>query len=72
MFALQYSGKEGLATVVDTFNVYGFRSLALFNSYVACVLDAKTKSVVACIFMDDWKINCCNGIAVWSCVVLGQ
>ena len=43
MFALQRGGKEGSATIADAFDVCGFGLLAVFNGYVARVLDAKAK-----------------------------
>ena len=43
MFALKNGGKEGSATIADAFDVCGFGLLAVFNGFVARVLDVKTK-----------------------------
>ena len=44
MFALQHGGKDGSATIADSFDICGFGLLAIFNGYVArSVLDVKTK-----------------------------
>lgn len=43
MFALKNSGKDGSATIADAFDVCGFGLLAVFNGFVARVLDVKTK-----------------------------
>ncbi len=45
MFALKNGGKVGSATIADAFDVCGFGLLALFNGYVARILDVKSKSV---------------------------
>lgn len=42
MFALR-RGKEGSATITDAFDVSGFGLLAIFNSYVARVLNAENR-----------------------------
>ena len=44
MFALKNGGKVGSATIADAFDVCGFGLLALFNGYVARILDVKSKS----------------------------
>ena len=43
MFALKNGGKDGSATIADAFDVCGFGLLAVFNGFVARVLDVKTK-----------------------------
>ena len=44
MFALKHGGKDGSATIADSFDICGFGLLAIFNGYVArSVLDVKTK-----------------------------
>ena len=40
MFALKRGGEEGSATIADAFDACGFGLLAIFNSYVAQVLNA--------------------------------
>ena len=42
-FALKNGGKDGSATIADAFDVCGFGLLAVFNGFVARVLDVKTK-----------------------------
>ena len=39
MFALKRGGEDGSATIADAFDICGFALLALFNGYVARVLD---------------------------------
>lgn len=39
MFALKRGGKDGSATIADAFDVCGFGMLAVFNGFVARVLD---------------------------------
>jgi hypothetical protein len=55
MFALQRGGNEGSATVADAFDVCGFGLLALFNGYVARVLDAKSKRAWLPVF--SWMLR---------------
>lgn len=55
MFALHRGGSEGSATVADAFDVCGFGLLALFNGYVARVLDAKTKNAWLPVF--SWMLG---------------
>ncbi|KAL7509181.1 hypothetical protein ACHAXN_006815 [Cyclotella atomus] len=46
MFALK-RGKEGSATITDAFDVSGFGLLAIFNSYVARILNAGNRAKAA-------------------------
>jgi hypothetical protein len=46
MFALK-QGKEGSATITDAFDVSGFGLLAIFNSYVARILNAGNRAKAA-------------------------
>ena len=55
MFALQRGGNEGSATVADAFDVFGFSLLALFNGYVAHVLDATSKHAWVPVF--SWMLR---------------
>ena len=51
MFALKRGGKDGSATIADAFDVCGFGLLAVFNGYVARVLDVKTKQAWLPVFL---------------------
>lgn len=55
MFALKRGGNEGSATVADSFDVCGFGLLAVFNGYVARVLNAKTKRAWLPVF--SWMLR---------------
>lgn len=50
MFALNRGGKDGSATIADAFDVCAFGLLAVFNGFVARVLDVKTKQAWATVF----------------------
>lgn len=55
MFALKRGGKDGSATIADAFDVCGFGLLAVFNGYVARVLDVKTKHAWLPVF--SWMLG---------------
>ena len=55
MFALKRGGNDGSATIADAFDVCGFGLLAIFNGYVARVLDAKTKRAWLPVFL--WMLG---------------
>mmetsp|Transcript_15122 Transcript_15122/g.36311 ORF Transcript_15122/g.36311 Transcript_15122/m.36311 type:complete len:552 (-) Transcript_15122:275-1930(-) len=55
MFALKRGGKDGSATIADAFDVCGFGLLAVFNGYVARVLNAKTKRAWVPVF--SWMLG---------------
>lgn len=42
MFALKRGGEDGSATIADAFDVCGFGMLAVFNGFVARVLDVSS------------------------------
>lgn len=55
MFALKRGGKDGSATIADAFDVCGFGLLAVFNGYVARVLDVNTKHAWLPVF--SWMLG---------------
>lgn len=55
MFALKRGGEDGSATIADAFDICGFALLALFNGYVARVLDVKTKQAWLPVF--KWMLG---------------
>lgn len=55
MFALKRGGKDGSATIADAFDVCGFGLLAVFNGFVARMLNVKTKRAWLPVF--SWMLG---------------
>ena len=55
MFALKRGGEDGSATIADAFDVCGFGLLAVFNGFVARVLDVSGEAGSAAISLSIHK-----------------
>lgn len=70
MFALKRGGKDGSATIADAFDTCGFGLLAIFNAYVARVLDVKTKRAWLPVFLWMLSLSASSIVTLYGAIKL--